>query len=315
MRTVNGSPARRAPTVTLTSVSPAPTNNVFSPSGVNPSQRSPSRSRTQDSACSRRSSTSTRPPGYENADRLAAARATDPRRGGAPVRTARRRRSRSSIGSFFERAAFPGDVGDTASRRQRARPLQHVRRSIDGNDARRPAAGLDRQVALAASEIGDDHGRQQVARARAPTPPSFVPAPAVARWCPGPRARRSSLGGAAGLLRAARCRPGRCSVRPARSNWSWSSIHRGACPLSPPRTVRCDAVVRESGLALLTDQAAVLEKPEMARHARLRNTQDARQLGHVQPLERSSLSSRSRTSSPSSRYSAEGSITSINLHL
>ena len=61
--TVNGSPVRRAPLVTFTSISPAPSSSASSARGVNPSQRSPRRSRTHVSPCSRRSSTSTRPPG------------------------------------------------------------------------------------------------------------------------------------------------------------------------------------------------------------------------------------------------------------
>ena len=48
MSTVNGSPERRAPVVTLMSIRPAFVKISFNPAGEKPSHRSPRRSRTQD---------------------------------------------------------------------------------------------------------------------------------------------------------------------------------------------------------------------------------------------------------------------------
>src|SRR5258706_2600034 len=44
------------------------------------------------------------------------------------------------------------------------------------------------------------------------------------------------------------------------------------------------AVIREAGVALLGHEARLLEQPEMTRDPGLRQAQDARELGHVQPL-------------------------------
>src|SRR4029079_4113801 len=49
---------------------------------------------------------------------------------------------------------------------------------------------------------------------------------------------------------------------------------------------RCEGVVRIARFALFADQSAVLQEAEMPRHARLRDAENARQLGDVQPLER-----------------------------
>ncbi len=76
-------------------------------------------------------------------------------------------------GQTLELAAFPDDVAHATARGKRARPLQHRVRTIDRNDAAGPAARFDRQVALAAAEIGDTKLRQQVpqrTRPRCPTP-------------------------------------------------------------------------------------------------------------------------------------------------
>jgi hypothetical protein len=46
-----------------------------------------------------------------------------------------------------------------------------------------------------------------------------------------------------------------------------------------------DRVIRESRLALLAEQSTVLEQPQVARHPRLRDAKDARELGDVQALQ------------------------------
>ena len=56
--------------------------------------------------------------------------------------------------------------------------------------------------------------------------------------------------------------------------------------VDPAADVRGDHVVGESGLPLFADEPAVLQEAEMPRDSRLRDTQNAGQLGHVQPLGR-----------------------------
>jgi hypothetical protein len=48
--------------------------------------------------------------------------------------------------------------------------------------------------------------------------------------------------------------------------------------------VRCDSKVGESGFALFGDKAGVLQQPEMARNAGLRDAENAGELAHVQAL-------------------------------
>ena len=93
--TVNGSPVRRAPTPTVTSVSPAPSSSAVScvvgeaePAIAEPVAHPRLR------WCSRRSSTSTRPPGTRMRAASASARCGIAARGAAPATAARRRRSR-----------------------------------------------------------------------------------------------------------------------------------------------------------------------------------------------------------------------------
>ena len=52
---------------------------------------------------------------------------------------------------LLELAALPDHVAHAPALRQAARALEHDWRPIDGNHARRPAAGFDRQIALAAA--------------------------------------------------------------------------------------------------------------------------------------------------------------------
>ena len=73
----------------------------------------------------------------------------------------------SSSGSAFELAALPGDVLDVAAQGQGPGAAEHVGRAIDGDHLARPVRGLDRQVALAAAEVGDvERGQQQAEGAR-----------------------------------------------------------------------------------------------------------------------------------------------------
>ena len=63
-----------------------------------------------------------------------------------------------------------------------------------------------------------------------------------------------------------------------------SSGHSGPNPFAPSRSAGADAVIGEAGLPLFRDQPGVLEQAEVARHARLRQPEDAGQFRDVQPL-------------------------------
>ena len=171
--TVNGSPALRAPTPTRTSRSPAASACACSSSSLKPE----------------------RPIAELGADPLlvvlaqiehqhAAARHRDPRRfghgarrvarrGAAPATAARRRRVSSLIGSFSSSPRFHTTFDDAApARRARCARSSTDVRAIDGNDPRRPARRLDRQVPFAAAEIGDRQRRQQQAERARPGRPA-----------------------------------------------------------------------------------------------------------------------------------------------
>ena len=140
-RTVNGSPAMRAPTLTRTSPSPAAASSRPSSSSRNPSRRSPSFARTHSSPCVRRSSTSTRPPGAV----MRAASAT----------------ARAGILRMVQRLREQRDLDPPVARwaAARARPAS-TRRSTRGGGA--PAPGRDR-------------GRRPIDRRRPRATPSGPP--------------------------------------------------------------------------------------------------------------------------------------------
>ncbi len=94
---------------------------------------------------------------------------------------------------------------------------------------------------------------------------------------------RSSLFAAAGLLRAARCRRDRPRL-PRALELVLQQHPQRRVSVETAANVRRNGVVGEAGLAILADEPAVLEQPEMARHTRLGNAENAGQLGHVQPL-------------------------------
>ncbi len=100
INTVNGSPALRAPTLTFTSASPAPTSKFFSASGVNPEPaiaeafahpRFVVLSQVEDEDAAAR---------HDESGLLRRARRTGPRHDAAPGTAAPRRRSRSPSAAF-----------------------------------------------------------------------------------------------------------------------------------------------------------------------------------------------------------------------
>ena len=190
----------------------------------------------------------------------------------------------SLIGSFSSSPRFQMTF-DTRRRRASAlRALEHDVRAIDRDHARRPARRFDRQVAFAAPEVGDLDAAAAAGRARATRPPSSGRARAAARRaCRGRRARRSSPSAAAALPAAAPRRRGPPG-RPRTARTARSSIVASAA--SPLVERRRQAVVAEAAVALLADQPGVLQQAEMPRDARLRQAEDAGQLGDVQALAR-----------------------------
>ena len=113
-----------------------------------PGQRSPSRSRTHVSSCSRRSSTSTRPPGT-TMRAASEARARDRPRGAAPARAAPRRRSRRGSAASRARRAS-SDVGHAAgalrapARASAPRPTDRPRSRATPSGSSRPSDSLRR---------------------------------------------------------------------------------------------------------------------------------------------------------------------------
>ena len=186
---------------------------------------------------------------------------------------------------LLELAALPDRRSTRGGAARAPRALEHDVRAIDGDDARRPARRFDRQVAFAAAEIGDLERRQQQAeraRPRGPAPARHE-LPRVARV--GARVRvESSPCAAAALPAAALRRRGRRHRRPTRRTAPRAPVHSGALPRRSKR--RRQPVVGEAGVLLLDDEAGVLQQPEMARDARLRQAEDAGELGDVQPLAR-----------------------------
>ena len=136
----------------------------------------------------------------------------------------------SRSGSFSSSPRFQITL---RTRRRVARPRARsstTARPIDGNHARRPAAGFDRQVALAAAQ---DRRRATAAAggpAPGPRPPSSGRARADAPWYPARRARRSSPCAAGALPPAARRRP-----VPRRSGRTPRSAHEGRARARPRR--------------------------------------------------------------------------------
>ena len=302
--TVNGSPVRRAPTVTLTSVKPAAFEQPrqFAVGEARPAIAEPlahpvlivlAQIEHQHAAA-----------GDQDPER--------PRRPPAPGRLGvmqRLRQQRDVHRRVADRQPArsrrgASDVGDAAPARQLARAFEHRLRPIDRDDARRPAAGLDGQVAVAAAEIGDAQAAAAGARARGPTPPSCGPARAAARGRRCRRAARSSPCGAAHFLeprvvRAALRRwPRRCR------NGSGAAARAGRSRCSPP------AAPGRGGSRCRPPSRCSATRPASFSMPRWRDTPDcARPRMPVSSLtfRRSAASSRrirSRASSPSSRKSA-----------
>ncbi len=185
---------------------------------------------------------------------------------------------------LVELAAFPDDVRDAAPAGKPSGAVEHDRRSIDGNHPRCPARRFDRQIAFTAPEVGDLERRQQQterARPRRPAPAGHE-LTGVAR-----------IGAAVGVevllaqpQHFLQPRLVRADDRIGRRVLELSLEHR------PQRVVAIGAqggrkgVVGEAGVLLLDNQAGIFQQAEMARHAGLREAEDAGQLRDVQPLAR-----------------------------
>ena len=234
---------------------PGVVEHRLSASSQKPSQRSPSvRAPTPRRARADRAPARGRPD--EDARRLRERARRILRRGAAPATAARRRPARRRIGSFSSSPRFQVDVGDAAPRRERlARAsstsgdrstaiTREAQRRPRWSDSPRRSRGRRRPAAAAGG------------RARAPTRPSFGPAPAARSFVSGRRARRSSPSAAAALPAAAhrrrarrRSAAGAVELRPA------AAATAARCPLRLVATGGAIAVVGEAALALLADQA------------------------------------------------------------
>ena len=123
-------------------------------------------------SCSRRSRTSRRPPGRRMRAASASASLRVARHGAAPATAARRRRRRRAAAAARGR---PSSTATLVTRRrvgQRLGALEHLVRAIDADDRARPARRLEREVALAAADVGDVERRQQVAERARPGRPA-----------------------------------------------------------------------------------------------------------------------------------------------
>ena len=191
MSTVNGSPARREPTRHLdVGQSGARRAARAGRRRRSPSQRSPSCSRTQ----LRRARAGRAPAHGRRAAATRTASATARAGSGGMVQRLRQQRDihrRVVERQLFELAALPRDV----RRRAGAPPsalarAEHVRRAIDGGDVPRPVRRLDREIALAAADVGDVERRQQMPERARPRRPAAARARAAGRRaCRGRRAR------------------------------------------------------------------------------------------------------------------------------
>ena len=225
----------------------------------------------------------------------ASARHDDPRRLGQRagrigrmvqrLREERHVHARVAQRQLLELALLPDHVADAPASGERARALQDERRAIHRDDPGRPAARLDRQIPLAAPDVGHAQRRQKVAeRARPgrPAPPRDELTLVGVR--PGMRfevllAQPPHLGQprivrAAGLGR--------------RGGGELGLEERGqrSRPVLPREKRRRGPEVGEAAFALLDDQPGILQQAEVPGHAGLGDPEDARQLAHVEPFGR-----------------------------
>ena len=187
---------------------------------------------------------------------------------------------------LLELAAFPDHVRHVPTLCEPPRAPEHDVRSIHGDDPRGPARRLDREIALAAAEIGDLERRQQQTQRPRPRRPAAAghELPRVARI--GAAVRLEVLFAQPEHLLEARFvgahgRIGRrlpelhLEHRPERRPAVHAVANRGR-----------DAVVGEACVLLLDDQTGLLEQAQVARDTRLGEAEDAGELGDVQTLGR-----------------------------
>ena len=173
------------------------------------------------------------------------------------------------------------------TRRRRASPFARSRTAvgpIDGNHPRRPARRFDRQITFPAAEIGDVERRQQLTerpRPGRPAPPRHE-LPRIARI--GAAVRVEVL--LAQPQHFLQARLVGANDRIARRLVELLLERRPQGVLSVVAQRRSEPVIRVAGVLFLDDQARVLQQAEVPGHARLRETENSRELGDVQALTR-----------------------------
>ena len=260
----------------MTSVSPAPASIAVSSSSANPSQRSPSlvahpllvvraQVEQQHAAAGRRRCAPLRRP-----------RAPDPAAWCSACDSIATSTARPSIGSFSSSPFF--QITLETRRRAGQRPARASAPSADRSTAMTREA---QRPPRSSGSLRRSRGRRPSAaaaagRARATRPPSCGPARAGARRRPGPAcASKFSLRSrSTSCSRASSARP--TSVDGGRARTAPAAAARAARAVAAVADAGAQAVVAEAAVALLGDQAGVLEQPEMARHARLREPEHRR---------------------------------------
>ena len=210
--------------------------------------------------------------------------AQHPRRVGGVVQRLRQQHDvEAAVGErqLLDVAALPGHVADPAPLGELARPRQHCRRAVHADHLAGPARRLEGQVAFAAADVGDVERRQQVAEGPRPGGPAaagheLAPIPRVGA---GMRVEVLAAETAdfldAGIVGAGLGGAGRSG------EFRVEQLPQRVVAAAGPG----QAVVGVDAVALLVDQAGVLEQPEVARHARLGQAEDAGELRHVEAVE------------------------------
>ncbi len=195
-------------------------------------------------------------------------------------------------------AASPDDIRRPPPLGELPRAAQDVARAVDGNHALRPAGDFDRQIALAAADIGDGQRRKQQAESACPCRPA-PPGHQLTRLAavrlevllPQPQDLLQSR-----LVLA--CRGGPAHLGELRVEQRPQRLGRASGVRMPPVVgpelqlgaygsvgrLEGQPVVREACFAFLAHEADVLQEAEMPGHAGLGDAQDSCELGDVQAL-------------------------------
>ena len=182
---------------------------------------------------------------------------------------------------FFQFAFFPGDVRQPLPVRERLGARQYTGRSIDRGHLLCPPRRFHRQVAFTAAEIRDFERRQQQAERARPRRPASSRHELAAIARVGPH-----------VLEVLSPQP-QHFLQPRFIRLDERRIRRRVELRLQQRPQRALAVILHAGgqaikavgaVALLDDQPGFLEEPEVPRHARLRQPQDAGELLDVEAV-------------------------------